>query len=203
MGRKMWLLVGLMVLVFGSICCAGKEENQKNSFREREQSVGFAESFSLPAYAESPYENAIYFLPTTARDQNILYWDLEQNAAVPLCGKAECAHDTKECNAWTGNPRMDVVQVIEDKLYVMDHGDYSHASSATGIYRMDLDGSNREELCQIHVPGGSPQNGIIYKEYFYCRGIAGTTSQGFSKAAPQDASQIPSTQIKPAPSSFS
>ena len=76
-------------------------------------------------------EGSVYY---TILNSWIFYYDRESNTSGILCGKPECAHKDASCNAYAGN-MMGCIQVYDGQLYWL---------SGSTLYRMDLDGTNRE-----------------------------------------------------------
>ena len=76
-------------------------------------------------------EGSVYY---TILNSWIFYYDRESDTSGILCGKPECAHKDASCNAYAGN-MMGCIQVYDGQLYWL---------SGSTLYRMDLDGTNRE-----------------------------------------------------------
>lgn len=80
----------------------------------------------------------------------ILYSDNDSDIVIKLCGRADCTHDTKDCNAYVGENCFAIscwngylYAVYEE--YVESIGDHNLA-----LYRMNLDGSNRVVVRDLH-----------------------------------------------------
>lgn len=87
---------------------------------------------------------------------NILYYDYAAKKEIYLCDKPQCQHHDETCTSYIGNWGFaSTLFVHGDYLYLLNseasktmEGGQNTASSS-GIYRMNLDGKNREKLCSL------------------------------------------------------
>ena len=75
----------------------------------------------------------------------ILYWDHGSDTVIRLCGRADCPHDTEDCNAYVDGG--DGLTYYNGYLYVLsDDADGSSNDKNCKLLRMDPDGTNRVQL---------------------------------------------------------
>lgn len=99
------------------------------------------QAFCWPSFVETPeayyygWDHVIYFCPRGA------------DTFYPLCGKPNCIHDDKNCNAWFDGFCLGY---YDGALYATNE-----SSDAMGarlpIIRIELDGTNHEEVAQVDV----------------------------------------------------
>lgn len=89
-------------------------------------------------------EDTLYF---SYGSEYIYYCDLATGINGPLCGKPECPHTNRTCNAYTGVSTAAGLSVYDGKLYWID----LNAEHIPTIYCMDLDGTNRVAVCSFDL----------------------------------------------------
>ena len=79
----------------------------------------------------------------------ILYGDNNSDTVIKLCGRADCTHDTKDCNAYVGSTCY-AISCWNGYLYVVyEEADVNMGHNLT-LYRMNLDGSDRVVVLDLH-----------------------------------------------------
>lgn len=139
--KKKGLILGLAIIMLFICCGCAKQGGDPVS------ATGCSRMFN-GVIAEA--SDGVYgFL---GPDQNYLYyWDFTLNDAVKVCGKPECSHSEKACNAYFRYPVADLTTYMNGLLYVWDY----EPDVPTGtLYCMDPDGSNRRRICSF-----SPEDG--------------------------------------------
>ncbi len=95
--------------------------------------------------------DVVFFLSGVQKDgyQKFMYYDKASGICNVLCGKPECTHDSEECNAVPTGKSESVfgMGIRRDKIYwitdrVTSEGHYDGRC----LYRMNLDGTGREEV---------------------------------------------------------
>ncbi len=137
MSRKILLfLLGIFLLIETSSCspAAGLEDFETHN--------GFNHFF---AQADE-IENQFYFIQdmTSWRKTRMMYLDKDAKEAFPLCGKAECTHNSgnSDCNAEIPGTASGMAADKETLLYMVceeEKGEYS-------VYRMRSDGTHRRKV---------------------------------------------------------
>lgn len=104
---------------------------------------------------KSPFDvtnDGFYFISTATYASPysyILYSDNNSDMVIKLCGRADCTHDTKDCNAYVGSTCY-AISCWNGYLYVV----YEEADVNMGqnliLYRMNLDGSDRVVVLDLH-----------------------------------------------------
>lgn len=100
--------------------------------------------------------------------QWILYYDAAEGQWDKLCGKAECSHEDKSCNAFV-DPLTFGIQIYDQKLYWL---------SGSVLYCADLDGSHREQVQQLGNMDGLNPRFYIHRGYVYTSRIGTEMSDG-------------------------
>lgn len=87
---------------------------------------------------------------------NILYYDYAAKKEIYLCDKPQCQHHDDTCTSYLGPWGFSSTLFVHgDYLYLlnsetaMSMGSTQNSSTASAIYRMNLDGKNREKLCTL------------------------------------------------------
>ena len=84
-------------------------------------------------------DTGYYFLYTSMNGTYLLYGEHDSDTIIKLCGRPDCAHDNRSCNAC-----FDLafnVCYYEGHLYVLDV-----AGGGVVLYRIDPDGTNRVKV---------------------------------------------------------
>lgn len=146
--KRTILLIVTLVLILTSCGSDGSETKRdvdtKRSFFHQNQSIYAAETV-----------DTIFYLGSS--DQYIKYVDKATGIGGVLCGKPECGHDGKDCNAWVyGGVRCLFVE--GDRLYwIGEH--YPHAiQQPYSLFNAALDGTDRRE---VRLPYEHAFNGTI------------------------------------------
>jgi hypothetical protein len=92
----------------------------------------------------------------------IYYVDEAQNISEKLCGKPECDHESQSCNAYIGRAYGGTLQVYDGRLYFVDRSGI--------LYRMNMDGTERERVMQIDIGNGDLAL-VIHRGYVYVKQI--------------------------------
>ena len=102
----------------------------------------------------------------------IYYYDESSDSYGKLCGKAECTHDSKKCNAY--------IEVWKSTLQVYDGALYFIGDGGT-LYRMELTGDAREEV--MRLPAGNTANFkvVLHRGYVYYSEIKEVVEAGQSR----------------------
>lgn len=100
--------------------------------------------------------NLIYFLTHYQEDggRRFMYYDKDADICGLLCGKPECTHDTSKCNAIAGLNGESVygLGLYREKLYWISDSITEKEYRGRYLYRMNLDGTGREEVRRIVPP---------------------------------------------------
>lgn len=90
--------------------------------------------------------DVLYFSQYGAKDLPMIYAvDLDSMEAFPLCGKPECEHKDRSCNAFAGkNGTFVQVSSHQGQLYYLDLCSPNHV-----VYRLHADGTERTEVASL------------------------------------------------------
>ena len=72
----------------------------------------------------------------------ILYGDNNSDSVIKLCGRADCTHDTKDCNAYAGSYCY-AISCWNGYLYAVIEESGNLGEESLKLYRMNVDGSDR------------------------------------------------------------
>ena len=149
----------LIVLMLGGCVSSdtqpGKIDIEGIHFDTSEQGVSYEEIMSDGYFSiegDTAYFNP-HFSPW------ICYWDLKSGEAGKLCGKPECEHEGRGCNAYT--TFQSGTQVYEDHVYFMEGNSV--------MCRMDLDGTDREIVRTVDTLKDSGWGWIIHRGKIYTK----------------------------------
>ncbi len=148
--KKWWIIV---VLMFITACGKNNMTNIAESTDRYTTAVRWdKETAKVWFVSDITYSaetiGGLYITPLTDI-YRIYYWNEETNDVIPLCGKVECTHDELSCNAcfpFVGTAPMDVYR---NQLYV-----WASDEEGKHLFRMELDGSNREIVCELETEDG-------------------------------------------------
>ena len=128
-------------------------------------------------------DNGFYLVP--AYDSEYLYYyDDNARSAVKVCGKANCVHDSGDCDARFGNAMFSSIsaytlQSYHGKIYLWNssHTDGPH------LYSADSDGKNHKDLGALKIDNARGQGGVeasfISDNTAYVIAVAGISSLGY------------------------
>ncbi len=89
-------------------------------------------------------EGFYYIANPVGSDTNsyILYGDNNSDTVIKLCGRADCTHDTKDCNAYAGSC-CHAISCWNGYLYAVIEESGNLGEESLKLYRMNVDGSER------------------------------------------------------------
>lgn len=79
----------------------------------------------------------------------ILYGDNNSDSVIKLCGRADCTHDTKDCNAYVGSYCY-AISCWNGYLYAVIEESGNLGEESLKLYRMNVDGSERLVVLDLH-----------------------------------------------------
>ncbi|MBQ7915754.1 MAG: hypothetical protein IJ315_03075, partial [Firmicutes bacterium] len=184
----------LLVMLLLSSCAVDKEtdgeivvNNSENNYiylaNEKFATDQYLEEYDIQRQFQTlttglcETENAFYSLT----DDFIIYIDKQSGYSGVLCGKPECTHGTIDCNGQVYVAAG--LTVYDHQLYwvgweKVEFGQVSHLY----LWRMDLDGTNREKVKQMDEELNSMLNGDrfvqIHRGYVYMAGGTSIVNKG-------------------------
>ena len=164
MRKKSYSIFIIICVMMCAILTGCSKSGAPNSLHESKNRLPYARTYE--AMADSS-KDGVYIQPLSSIP-DLFYLDRETGKIVFLCGKADCEHGkdgNTECNAYFQEGLIfDSIQIVNDKLYVL--GQYTHDKNST-VYRMDLDGSNREEIATVNAPAAAGAARIVEDSLFF------------------------------------
>ena len=91
-----------------------------------------------------------------------VYYDTVSRVTGAVCGKADCTHNSMACNAFLDLGNITGLQIYDGKIYWLQGAGYSRI-----LYRMDLDGNNREQVQVLDDISGTAPRFAIHRGYVY------------------------------------
>lgn len=92
----------------------------------------------------------------------ILYCDNNSDSVIKLCGRADCTHDTKDCNAYVGSC-CHAISCRNGYLYAVIEESGNLGEESLKLYRMNVDGSERIVVLDLHQ--FALDNDLEYAQY--------------------------------------
>ena len=158
------LVMGVLVLIFMPREKLKEMNLPFSSPKESESNTG--ESKYIAYGSTSDYKNGYFYIKD---ESHIMYYDYDTKKEVYLCNKPNCKHDSDTCSSYLGESSDDELFYYDNHLYL------AHSSSSNGgvsfsingdgtvqdssmenpatIYKMDLDGTNKEKV--FTAPSGA------------------------------------------------
>ena len=137
MKRAITFLLALALLLTLAACGAVREKAGGND-REIDTTRSFFQGLTLIQAAET--EDTIYFI--SKYSDVIRYVDKATGVGGPLCGRPDCLHNDKSCNAYAGGSSYPKGLFIYDsRLYWINN----QAGSGFVVYSAALDGTDHRE----------------------------------------------------------
>ena len=128
-------------------------------------------------------ENGFYFA-TALEEEYLFFYDEAAQSAVKTCGKANCRHDSNDCNSRFGTGSSNMINMYNLQY---DHGKIYLWSSSTmegpHLYSADPDGTNHEDLGALKIDMTRGQSGVyasfILNDMVYVIATVGTNQLGY------------------------
>jgi len=112
----------------------------------------------------------------------LYYYDTATGTSGPLCAKPDCAHDTKDCFAYTGQGAS--LSYYDGKLYWVGQSNDS-STSDKALWSSNTDGSDRQQIKVISMQdvilAYQPQQYFIHRGNLFFLGQNNTVSSGEAK----------------------
>ncbi len=109
------------------------------------------------------------------------YYDKESGETGILCGRLDCSHDDLKCNGYVGWGAIGL-SVYDEKIYWTMKDPAEKNTIDHYIWRMNLDGTDRERLQEVRVPELNTNVIIqIHRGYIYTVGTALKVVEGRSE----------------------
>lgn len=191
MKRNILPLFALLIMV-SLLGCVKPTQKEKRDF---DSTRSFSHYYTSVRAAETP--DTIYFLGDT--NLYLKYVDKASGINGVFCGKPECRHQTKDCNAYLGLI-VDALFVDSGRLYWISTEFDSRLKDF--IYSMALDGTDRRqgaELPEDFIPSGTAahRHYVLHDGWLYFGDVSEEIVDGepilhnYVAAFPLDASQEP------------
>ena len=155
-------IVGLFLLIVLGMAggCSVKTELPEKSRNTEGYENYFLYSFTAGQILES--EDSYYMIHQGGAGGYFIYTLDKENPMqwLPLCGRPDCSHQDKNCNASISNPAA--IGLFDGHLYFCDSN-----QGASQLWRMELDGSNHEKVKDLYEysPNTIGNTMIFHKGY--------------------------------------
>lgn len=157
--KHIWVWVLVCGLVFAAGCGKNSDSNWQTDHDNR---------FSYQSDVTAG-EDGYYF---SLEDQELVdggfvyFFDTGTGLDVKLCGKADCTHDTEECNAFVKGITRNFITYASNKIYYFQKIDLNRIS----LCSMEKDGTNHREITTVYEIEGNDlfyPSGFIHGNYLY------------------------------------
>ena len=154
----------LSIIVVLCLLCGAACQTENHLLDEKFDTEEFLPDYDVPMeYAASNGKLTRYQDVYYAGMGNIaVYYDTVSGVTGAVCGKADCAHDSMACNAYLDFGNISGIQIYDGKLYWLQGAGYSRI-----LYRMDLDGNNREQVQILDDLQGLDPRFAIHRGHIY------------------------------------
>lgn len=124
--------------------------------------------WSSTGHSFAKTENGYYFVSDTG--QYLMYFDKESKDVIPVCGKADCQHNSSTCNAYLGQGQflLDTIYYNQGYIYLI-----SYAGGYATLVQVNADGSGRKEVAKLMPSDGGSSIRLVFhgnEVYVYDRG---------------------------------
>lgn len=161
--KRIIALISAVVLLLNLLGC-GKAEKEDRSIDSMRSFARYA-----PMVFATETADTIYFMARLG-EQYLKYLDKATGISGFLCGKSECRHNSKTCNAYAGHTVWGIITDGERLFWT-----YSQEGKYY-LYSMALDGTDRRieaELPQEFIATGSHGRGyVLHDEWMYFRDVS-------------------------------
>ena len=151
MKRTFPILLALALLFLAGCDSSGTEEEKRTVDTAR----SFSHYYKNVLAAET--KDTIYYIG--ANDYFIKYVDKVTGITGVLCGKAECSHDDKDCNAYTSYAGANCLFVDSGRLYWLCETENNYLTKT--LYSAALDGTDRRDVVEFDK-GTIPESQVSY-----------------------------------------
>lgn len=146
-----------VVTILGLVINAIPKESSSDDLKTEKNNDG---DMKYIAYGStSNYENGYFYIKD---DHNIMFFDYDTQKEVYLCNKPNCKHEDNTCSSYLEIGESNELFYYDHHLYLINaqasgsimsitgHGDDMVSEDQNGtpstVYRMNLDGTNKEKL---------------------------------------------------------
>lgn len=143
------------VVSFTDVSNVGSDANDVQSY------------WSSSGHSFAKGEDGYYFLTETGR--YLMYFDENSKEIIPVCGKADCEHNSMTCNAYLGN-----AQFLPDSIYFYKGNVYliAYHDGKSYLTQVNADGSGRKEIAELLPSDGGSSIRLVFHDdevYVYDR----------------------------------
>lgn len=111
-------------------------------------------------------EGGYFYFHYDAEGSYMRFFDPETGVDVKLCGKADCTHDTADCDAYVGGIMPQFIAYVSGGVYYLQN----IGGERISLCRMEKDGSGHQEVTTIYdnpgedyyMPSGFFHRGSLY-----------------------------------------
>jgi len=112
-------------------------------------------------------KDKVYYYKPFYNFNYIYYYDETSGISGKVCGKAECTHHSRECNAFCNSPCG--IQIYDGMLYFIEND---------ALYRMDLSGNRREKVMFLRSMEGMNAKFALHRGYIYTSVVQDIMQEG-------------------------
>lgn len=162
MRKKIFIALFFTLALLMTSC--GASDSTNDAISEYQDDNNFVNFNTLHHAANS--ELGFYFTDIVY-DQQLMFYDKKSKKSVPLCGKPNCSHNNKDCNAFLDG--IEKVFYYDDSVYVIASS--KEEVTTFVLYKLSKDGSTREVVTKLFSyddeDGGISLEFVIHRGYAY------------------------------------
>ena len=147
--KRFYVLLLVLLFVTAGSACGKSPENGGSTDPKTPRNL----HMTAELYAADDYVIYLtHYLENGCR--KFMYYDKGSGVSSVLCGKPECMHDTDECNAVVATSGGSVygMGVLKNKICWIADKMTENEYQGKYLYRMNLDGTGREEIRMLWSP---------------------------------------------------
>lgn len=178
MMKKCIIVLLLFCVVFSSCKKQEKDYLTEKVFDTEEYLPQYDATYSYNYISENFCETETACYGMMFNDPQYLhYYDKTMGTSGVLCGKVECMHNSWECNAYLPIGSWGL-NIYDGHLYwIGGMAQERHLDTGCYVWRMDLDGNNREKVktvssCVFQQESGMNMFVQFHRGYLYASGLA-------------------------------
>ena len=164
--RKKYILLVITVLIMCIFMNACRSSNKKEiSLLEENQSF-----WNDQPKMFTKGNNGYYY----TCDNKLMYMDGQDGDYYPVCGKAECEHNSEMCDAFLDDTFMSQsIWYYNENIYLLKYNKYE---KTVMLIKVNKDGTERKELCVIaktNVQRNGEYGFVFHDNYAYMYSVLG------------------------------
>lgn len=116
-------------------------------------------------------EGGYYYTVMNNMEMYLMFFDVTTHSSIPVCGKADCLHNSSSCNAYLSTEYLSSAYYYDGHVYMIKR------NNGMGVLtRISADGSIREEVAELFPNAGVTSIALVFHaDYVYAYDHLGHT----------------------------